>query len=122
MGSSSDATATHYQTAMAEVHKRMKRPSLQRSMFSMARTTPTDMVRSKLSTTEIQQRALTYLPDEMLSNIPDSDNTFSLFQGFQASFPSSQTRARSTGAALPEVESFSKKAMHHLGARRSYHY
>jgi mitochondrial division protein 1 len=56
-------------------------------MFSMARTTPTDLVRSRLSTTEIQQRALSYLPDELLTNIPEDDNTYSLFQGFQASFP-----------------------------------
>lgn len=53
----------------------------------MARTTPTDMVRSRLSTNEIQQRALTYLPDELLSNIPEHENSYSLFQGFQASFP-----------------------------------
>ncbi len=54
----------------------------------MARTTPTDLVRSKLSRNEIQHRALAYVPDELLSNIPDDDsNTYSLFQGFQASFP-----------------------------------
>lgn len=53
----------------------------------MAKTTPTDIVRSKLSRTEIQHRALTSLSDELLSNIPDNDNTYSLFQGFQASFP-----------------------------------
>ena len=53
----------------------------------MARTTPTDMVRSTLSTREIQQRAISYLPDELLRNIPEDDTTYSLFQGFQASFP-----------------------------------
>lgn len=53
----------------------------------MTRTTPTEMVRSKLSKTEIQHRALTYLPDELLTNIPEHDNPYSLFQGFQASFP-----------------------------------
>jgi division protein 1 len=56
-------------------------------MFSMARTTPTDLVRSKLSAREIQSRALSYLPEEMLKNIPEDDNSYSLFQGFQASFP-----------------------------------
>jgi division protein 1 len=60
---------------------------MQRSMFAMARTTPTDMVRSKLSTTEIQHRALTHVPDELLDNIPEDENTYSLFQGFQASLP-----------------------------------
>jgi hypothetical protein len=72
---------------MAEVNKQLRRPKIQRSMFSMAKTTPTDMVRSKLSTSEIQHRALTHLPDELLSNIPEHENSYSLFQGFQASFP-----------------------------------
>ncbi|KAF4463365.1 Mitochondrial division 1 [Fusarium albosuccineum] len=87
IGPNAEATAHHYQAAMAEVQKQMKRPTVQRSMFSMARTTPTDLMRSKLSTLEIQHRALTYLPDELLANIPDHENPYSLFQGFQASFP-----------------------------------
>lgn len=82
-----EATSNHYHQAMAQVQKQLKRPALQRSVFSMAKTTPTDLVRSKLSTTEIQHRALTHLSDDMLSYIPDSDNSYSLFQGFQASFP-----------------------------------
>lgn len=53
----------------------------------MARTTPTDMVRSRLSTAEIQHRALTSLPDELLANIPEDENTYSLFQGFRATVP-----------------------------------
>lgn len=76
-----------YHNAMAEVHKQLKRPKVQRGVLSMTRTTPTDMVRSKLSTNEIQHRALAYLPDELLVNIPDDRNSYSLFQGFQASFP-----------------------------------
>jgi division protein 1 len=72
---------------MAEVHKHMKRPGIQRSMFSMAKTTPTDLVRSKVFPSEIQTRALSYLSDDMLQNIPEDDNSYSLFQGFQASFP-----------------------------------
>lgn len=40
-----------------------------------------------MSTSEIQHRALTYLPDELLQNIPDDDNVYSLFQGFQATLP-----------------------------------
>lgn len=73
---------------MNEVSKQLRRPNLQRNMFSMARTTPTDLVRSKLSTTEIQSRALSHLPDELLRNLPeDENNSYSLFQGFQASFP-----------------------------------
>jgi division protein 1 len=72
---------------MSDLHKQLRRPNLQRSVFSFAKTTPTDLVRSKLSTSEIQYRALTYLPDELLRNIPDDENTYSLFQGFQATLP-----------------------------------
>ncbi|TVY84285.1 Mitochondrial division protein [Lachnellula suecica] len=81
------ASSTHYQTAMSDLHKQLRRPNLQRSVFSFAKTTPTDLVRSKLSTSEIQYRALTYLPDELLRNIPEDENTYSLFQGFQATLP-----------------------------------
>lgn len=79
--------STHYQQAMGEVTKQLRRPTLQRSMFSMARTTPTDMVRSRLSANEIQHRALSYVPDALLKDIPENDNSYSLFQGFQASYP-----------------------------------
>ncbi len=72
---------------MSEVHRQLRRPALQKSMFSMARTTPTDMVRSRLSTKEIQSRALSYVPEELLQNIPEGESSYSLFQGFQASFP-----------------------------------
>ncbi|TAQ91672.1 hypothetical protein B7494_g66 [Chlorociboria aeruginascens] len=90
MGPLSDPTAsTHYQNAMSDLHKQLRRPNLQRSVFSFAKTSPTDLVRSKLSTSEIQYRALTFLPDELLANIPDDENTYSLFQGFQATFPES---------------------------------
>ena len=77
----------HYQSAMTEIHKQLQKPTLQRSVFAIARTTPTDLVRSKLSSKEIQSRALAYVPDELLRNIPASSNSYSLFQGFQASFP-----------------------------------
>lgn len=81
------STNSHYQNAMADLHKQLRRPNLQRSIFSFARTTPTDLVRSKLSTSEIQSRALTYIPDELLANIPDDDSTYSLFEGFKATVP-----------------------------------
>lgn len=88
IGPVSDPTASgHYQQAMGEVSKQLRRPTLQRNMFSMAKTTPTDMVRSRLSTSEIQHRALAYVSDALLQDIPDEDNSYSLFQGFQASFP-----------------------------------
>ncbi|KAG5933619.1 Mitochondrial fission protein [Claviceps pazoutovae] len=82
-----DATAHHYQTAMAQVHRQLARPSVQRSVFALARRSPSEIVRSKLSTAEIQHRAVSFLSDDLLGNIPNDDNSFSLFQGFQASFP-----------------------------------
>jgi mitochondrial division protein 1 len=88
MGPISDPTSSStYQNAMSEVSKQLRRPALQRSMLSMAKTTPTDVVRSKLSTKEIQHRALSYVPDELLRHIPEDANSYSLFQGFSASFP-----------------------------------
>lgn len=81
------ASGNHYQTAMADLHKQLRQPNLQRSVFSFAKTSPTDLVRSRLSTTEIQNRALTHLSDELLANIPEDENSYSLFQGFQATVP-----------------------------------
>ncbi|KAH8159298.1 hypothetical protein CIB48_g8956 [Xylaria polymorpha] len=82
-----EAAGNPYHSAMGHVHKQLARPAMQRKMFSMARTSPTDLVRSKFSTSEIQSRALAYLSDDMLQNIPEDENAYSLFQGFQASFP-----------------------------------
>ncbi|KAH7411072.1 mitochondrial division protein-like protein 1 [Cadophora sp. MPI-SDFR-AT-0126] len=89
MGPLDPTSSTHYQNAMSDLQKQLRRPNLQRSVFSFAKTSPTDLVRSKLSTSEIQYRALTYLPDELLANIPDNENAYSLFQGFQATLPES---------------------------------
>lgn len=73
---------------MTDISKQLaQRPSLQRRVFSFNHRSPSELVRSKLSTAEIQYRALTYLPDELLSNIPETDNSYSLFQGFQATLP-----------------------------------
>jgi mitochondrial division protein 1 len=79
---------------MADIHKQLRRPNIQRSVFSFAKTSPTDLVRSKLSTTEIQYRAITYLPDELLQNVPENDNVYSLFQGFQATLPDASPESR----------------------------
>lgn len=87
MAPNAEATAHHYQTAMKQVHRQLTRPSVQQSVFALARRTPTEIVRSRLSTAEIQHRAVSFLPDDLLSNIPEDDNAYSLFQGFKASFP-----------------------------------
>ncbi|CCU75898.1 unnamed protein product [Blumeria hordei] len=90
-------SSAHYQNAMNDLHMQLRRPNIQRSIFSLVKTSPTDLVRSQLSKSEIQYRALTYVPDELLKNIPENDNKFSLFQGFQATVP----------------ENFSKVKRHH---------
>ena len=90
-----DASATeHYPNAIASISRQMRRPGLQRSIFSQLGTAPSELVRSKISTSEIAHRALTYLPDELLHNIPESENTYSLFQGFQASVPEGESEHR----------------------------
>lgn len=79
---------------MSELQKELRRPGIQQRVFSYAKASPTELVRSKLSTSEIQHRALTYLPDEILSNIPEDDNAYSLFQGFQATLPEEESEHR----------------------------
>ena len=91
MGPLSDPrNSMHYQHAMGEIHKELRRPGIQQRVFTYAQASPTELVRSKLSTTEIQHRALAYLPDELLRNIPETDHNYSLFQGFQATLPESR--------------------------------
>lgn len=95
LGPLGDPTAsTHYQNAMSGLQKELRRPGIQQRVFSYAQASPTELVRSKLSTTEIQHRALTYLPEELLANVPEHDNVYSLFQGFQATLPERESRHR----------------------------
>ncbi|PVI03595.1 mitochondrial division protein-like protein 1 [Periconia macrospinosa] len=82
-----EGVSQHYQNALGELHRELRRPMLQRSVFSFAQTTPRELVRSRISVPEIQQRALSYLSDDLLTNIPEDNNAYSLFQGFQASLP-----------------------------------
>ncbi|MCJ1283308.1 Mitochondrial fission protein [Xylographa opegraphella] len=84
---SNPTNSSHYQHAMSELHKELRRPGIQQRVFSYAQASPTELVRSKLSTSEIQHRALTFIPDELLRSIPETDNVYSLFQGFQATLP-----------------------------------
>ena len=79
---------------MSALQKELRRPGIQQRVFSYAKASPTELVRSKLSTTEIQHRALTYLPDELLANIPEDENVYSLFQGFQATQPEGESEHR----------------------------
>ncbi|KEY77917.1 hypothetical protein WD repeat protein [Aspergillus fumigatus] len=85
MGPITDSgNGSHYQTAMADIHRELRRPTTQRKVFSLTQTSPTDLVRSKLSTSEIQSRALSSVPDELLANIPEDSSSYSLFEGFKA--------------------------------------
>ncbi len=79
---------------MSELQKELRRPGIQQRVFSYAKASPTELVRSKLSTSEIQHRALTYLPDELLANIPENGTAYSLFQGFQATIPEEEAEHR----------------------------
>jgi division protein 1 len=73
---------------MSGLHKELRQPSLQRRVFALAQASPTEIMRSRLSRSEIQHRALAFLPDDLLDNVPAEDHTYSLFQGFQATLPS----------------------------------
>jgi division protein 1 len=82
-----EGVTQHYQNALGELHRELRRPMIQRSVFSFAQTTPREIVRSRISVPEIQQRALSFVPDDLLANIPEDSNQYSLFQGFQATIP-----------------------------------
>ncbi|KAH7394924.1 mitochondrial division protein 1 [Phaeosphaeria sp. MPI-PUGE-AT-0046c] len=82
-----EGVTQHYQNALGELHRELRRPMIQRSVFSFAQTTPREIVRSRISIPEIQQRALSFVPDDLLANIPEDNNEYSLFQGFQATLP-----------------------------------
>ena len=97
------ATATHlmgeesspaYPNAINSISRSMRRPGMQRAVFSFAQQAPTELVRARLSTSEIAHRAITFIPDEQLQNIPEDENTYSLFQGFQASLPECESEHR----------------------------
>ncbi|KAJ5802823.1 uncharacterized protein N7503_005273 [Penicillium pulvis] len=109
MGPTDQNPNAHYQNAMSDIHRELRRPAAQRKVFSLTQTTPTDLVRSRLSTTEIQSRAISSLPDELLANIPEDSSSYSLFQGFQASVPEEdhaqkRHRRRSSKKALKDSE------------------
>lgn len=87
----------HYESAIGEIHREMRNPLLQRRVFSLTQTSPQELVRSKLSPSEIQHRALTYLPEELFRNMPQSNTPYSLFQGFQATIPESDKRRKRHG-------------------------
>ncbi|KAF2432647.1 WD repeat-containing protein [Tothia fuscella] len=82
----------HYQNALGELHRELRRPMVQRSILNFAQR-PRELVRT-LSTNEIQHRTLTYLPDELLAHVPESNSAYSLFDGFKATIPEEIIKAK----------------------------
>lgn len=92
------STADHnppdaYRKALSSVHNTLRRPMIQRSVFSFAKANPRELIRSNFNTSEIEQRAISYVSDDLIRNAPPSSNPFSLFEGFKASLPEEQTLA-----------------------------
>lgn len=92
MGDTSPSSG--YPNALNSISRSMRQPGLQRSVFSFTQQAPSEFARSKLSTSEIAHRAIAYIPDEQLANIPENENTYSLFQGFQATLPEGESEHR----------------------------
>ncbi|OLL27099.1 Mitochondrial division protein 1 [Neolecta irregularis DAH-3] len=75
-----------YHEHMAQIAPQLKRPGIQKRMLSAS--SPTELIRSTLSPSDINFRAITYLPDDLLFDIPDVDDLqYSLLDGFKATFP-----------------------------------
>lgn len=84
----------HYHNALGDLHRELRRPLVQRSLFTLSQASPRELYRSTIAVSEIQHRALSYLPDDLLSNIPENRSAYSLFQGFQATIPESREASR----------------------------
>lgn len=78
----SDLSGTYYHETMKDL---VRKPAFQKRLFSFSRRAPSEVVRSTLSSKDdIKFRAITAIPEELFSQLPTSNNQFSLFQGFQA--------------------------------------
>ncbi|KAF2721578.1 putative mitochondrial fission protein [Polychaeton citri CBS 116435] len=90
-------TSEHYRNALNSMHRSLRRPALQRSVFSFAQANPAQLLRQNFNVTEIEHRALTYLPDSLLKQVPESNSGFSLLDGFKASLPEADDDSGSEG-------------------------
>jgi len=86
--------SSHYHNALGDIHRELRRPMMQRSVFALAKANPRELVRSNFSSTEIQQRALAHVPDELLRNIPTTASPYSLFQGYEATRPPEEDKKK----------------------------
>ena len=116
-GRTVQATATHiigtdpanteaYRTALSSMHRSLRRPMIQRSVFSFAKANPRELIRSNFNTSEIEHRALTFLPDELLRNIPQTRSQFSLLEGFKASLSDEESFADKVGRSRRKKQKF----------------
>jgi len=87
--STATALVSNYpdQHVQNEVTPLFQRPKMKRNVFSFTAQSPKEVVRANLSPTEIQHRALSFLPDKLLKDLPESTSAYSLFQGFEATLP-----------------------------------
>ena len=79
---------------------------IQRSVFSFAKANPRELIRSNFNTSEIEHRAITYLPDDLLRNIPQSRSPFSLLEGFKASLSDEETFAEKVGKSRRKKQKY----------------
>ena len=86
------ALSVQYQNALGELNKEFRRVDLHRSVWSIVRAAPHDLLLSKIlpfgnkkDWKNADSMALTrLLPADLLRNMPESRSAFSLFQGFEA--------------------------------------
>ncbi|KAK5720668.1 Mitochondrial fission protein [Elasticomyces elasticus] len=77
-------------SALTSVHRTLgAQPRIQRSVFELVRQGPRDILLGgrRLKEGELEYRAATYLPEELVRTAPVSAAPFSLFDGFKASLP-----------------------------------
>lgn len=81
--------------SMAVMRTMTNQPAFQKRFFSFSKRAPSEVVRDALgeSKEEIQFKALTKIPEELLFQVPPSINQFSLFQGFKATTETSAKAA-----------------------------
>ena len=104
------ALTAQYQNALGELSKEFQRVNLHRSVWSIVRAAPRDLLLSKFlpfgSNSSTGRRsdasmALTRsLPENLLKNMPESRCTFSLMQGFEASIAEQVYQMRKQKARL----------------------
>ncbi|KAK5117270.1 hypothetical protein LTR62_005887 [Meristemomyces frigidus] len=83
-----------YKSALTSVQRQLRRPLIQRSVFSFTQQSPRELLRGKFSTSEVEHRALSYIPQELIRTAPAGQSPFSLFEGFKASLPDTEDDGR----------------------------